>query len=145
MSNFFSKAAPQQVAAAWHAKAIYWSVPLEKAFAIRAEPAVIWDTLAGELRLADETRCRVERAIPGRELSLSVELQGGVSAALTYQLIPRDDYTEVVATMVPYGFRYAVFRIITLGRADTNYELLLAQGLANLKRAVEGDLETGQV
>ena len=39
--------------------------------------------------------------------------------------------------MDPQGFRYLISRIITFGRADTNYELLLVEGLANLKRAVE--------
>jgi len=40
--------------------------------------------------------------------------------------------------LVPHGLRFVIFRIITLGRADTNYELVLVQGLANLKEAVEG-------
>ncbi len=119
-------------------------MPLEKAFAIRAAPSAIWDALTGELRVADEARYQVERAVINQELSLSVQLQGGIPASISYRLIPRDDHTEVVATMTPYGFRYAVFRIITLGRADTNYELLLVQGLANLKRAVEGEPETGE-
>ena len=113
-------------------------MPLEKAFAIKARPPAIWDALTGELRVADEEHYRVERAITNQELSLWVELQGGITAALTYRLIPHDDHTEVIATMSPQGFRYAIFRIITFGRSDTNYELLLVQGLANLKRAVEG-------
>lgn len=111
---------------------------LEKAFAIKAEPAAIWSALTGELAVADESRYRVERAVTAQELVLWVELQGGVPAQLTYRLIPRDDHTEVVATMAPQGLRYAIFRMLTLGRADTNYELLLVEGLANLKRAVEG-------
>ncbi len=114
-------------------------MPLEKAFAIKAEPAAIWDALTGELEIADQGRYSVERAVPGQELSLWVELQGGIRAMITYRLIPRDDHTEVVATMEPQGFRYAVFKMITLGRADTNYELLLVQGLSNLKQAVEGN------
>lgn len=111
---------------------------LEKAFAINAEPAVIWRALTGELEIADEGGYRLEQAIPNELLSLWVDLQGGISALVTYRLIPRDDHTEVVATMEPQGLRYAIFRMITLGRADTNYELLLVQGLANLKQAVEG-------
>ena len=111
---------------------------LEKAFAIKAEPASIWHALTGELEVADEGNYSIEQAIPNEFLSLWVDLQGGVSALLTYRLIPRDDHTEVVATMEPHGLRYAIFRILTLGRADTNYELLLVQGLANLKEAVEG-------
>ena len=111
---------------------------LEKAFAIKAEPAAIWGALTGELKAADQARYRIERAVPNELLSLWVELQNGIRAVLTYQLIPRVDHTEVVARMEPQGFRYAMFRILTLGRADTNYELLLVEGLANLKRAVEG-------
>ena len=110
---------------------------LEKAFAIKAEPAAIWRALTGELEVADEARYGVERAVPNEFLSLSVDLQGGIRAILTYRLIARGDHTEVVATMEPQGLRYAIFRIMTLGRADTNYELLLAQGLSNLKQAVE--------
>ncbi len=111
---------------------------IEKAFAIRAEPAAIWDALTGELARASDERYTVERAVTNQELSVWVELQGGISAAITYKLVPRADHTEVVATMAPQGFRYAIFKIITLGRADVNYELMLAQGLSNLKRAVEG-------
>ncbi len=111
---------------------------LEKAFAIKAEPAVIWRALTGELEVADEATYGVERAVPNELLSLWVNLQGGIRAIVTYRLIPREDHTEVVATMDPQGLRYAIFRMVTLGRADTNYELLLVEGLANLKRAVEG-------
>lgn len=110
---------------------------LEKAFAIKAEPAAIWRALTGELEVADEAAYGVERAVPNELLSLWVDLQGGIRAILTYRLIPHEDHTEVVATMEPQGLRYAIFRMITLGRADTNYELLLVEGLANLKRAVE--------
>lgn len=110
---------------------------LEKAFAIKAEPAAIWRALTGELEVADEARYSLEQAVPNELLSLWVELQGGIRAVLTYRLIPREDHTEVVATMEPQGLRYAIFRMLTLGRADTAYELLLVEGLANLKRAVE--------
>ena len=114
---------------------------LEKAFAIKAEPPAIWRALTGELQVADQGAYTVEHAVPNELLSLWVELQGGIRANLTYRLIPRDDHTEVVATMAPQGFRYAVFRMITLGRYDTNFEVLLVQGLANLKQAVESNAE----
>ncbi len=110
---------------------------LEKAFAIKAEPAAIWRALTGELKVADEAAYDIERAVPNELLSLWVDIQGGIRAILTYRLIPREDHTEVVATMEPQGLRYAIFRMLTLGRADTNYELVLVEGLANLKRAVE--------
>ncbi len=111
---------------------------LEKAFAIKAEPAAIWRALTGELQVADREAYTIERSVPNELLSLWVNLHGGIRAMLTYRLVPQGDRTEVVATMEPQGLRYAIFRIITLGRADTNYELVLVQGLANLKQAVEG-------
>lgn len=111
---------------------------IEKAFAIRAEPTAIWRALAGEIETADEAAVRVERSVPNEELSLWVDFQGGIRALLTYRLIRREEHTEVVATMEPEGLRYAIFRMITLGRADINYEMLLVEGLANLKQAVEG-------
>jgi hypothetical protein len=117
----------------------YTAPVLERAFAINAPPARIWDALTGDLAAGDDARYHVERAVTPRELVLSVELQGGVRAQLTYTLIPRPDHTEVVATIAPQGLRYAVARLLTLGRVDTNYQLLLTQGLANLKQAVEGD------
>ena len=39
--------------------------------------------------------------------------------------------------MEPQGLRYVISRILTMGRIDTNYELLLVEGLANLKQTVE--------
>ena len=110
---------------------------LEKAFAIKAEPAAIWQALTAELAQAEQGAYEVERAVTNESLSIWVTLQMGVRAAITYRLIPREDHTEVVATMAPQGFRYVLFRILTLGRADVNYELALAQGLSNLKAAVE--------
>lgn len=112
-------------------------MPLEKAFAIDAPPDAVWRALTGELEVADRGAYEVERAVPNQSLSLWVQLQGGVRANIVYQLIPRDGHTEVVATMVPQGFRYAIFRMITLGRYDSNFELLLVHGLSNLKQAVE--------
>ena len=113
-------------------------MPLEKAFAINGTPTAIWQALTGDLQLADRADYEIERAIANQSLSLWVRLQGGIRARMTYKLVPRDDHTEVVATMEPEGVRYALFRIITLGRADVNYEIALVEGLANLKRAVEG-------
>lgn len=110
---------------------------LEKAFAIKAEPAAIWRALTGELDVADESHYQIERAVPNELLTLRVQLQGGIDASLTYRLLPEQDHTQVVATMHPEGLRYVLFRILTLGRADTNYEMLLVQGLSNLKQAVE--------
>ena len=45
--------------------------------------------------------------------------------------------------MHPEGLRYTIFKIITLGRSDINYEMGLVVGLSNLKAAVEGNGEEG--
>lgn len=110
---------------------------LEKAFAIHAEPAVIWRELTRELAEAPPGSHTVERSLEARELSVRVELQNGIEALITYELIPREDHVEVVARMEPQGFRYGFMRAITLGRYDTGYELALAEGLSNLKEAAE--------
>ena len=112
-------------------------VGIEKAFAVRADPAIIWRELTRELAQAPPGGHTVERAVEPQELAVRVELQGGIEALITYQLIPREDYVEVVARMEPHGFRYAVFKAITLGRYNIGYELALVQGLSNLKQAAE--------
>lgn len=116
-------------------------MPLEKAFAIHAEPAAIWQALMGELGSADPETYDLERSEPPELLALWVQLSGGISARITYRLIPRADHTEVVATMEPEGFRYRFFQLITFGRSNTGYELALVEGLSNLKQAAEGQRE----
>jgi len=110
---------------------------VEKAFAIHAEPAVIWRELTGELAQAPPGSHTVERSVEERELVVRVELQSGIDAVITYQLIPREDHVEVVARMEPQGLRYALLRTFTFGRCDVGYELALAEGLSNLKKAAE--------
>lgn len=118
-------------------------MPLEKAFAINANPSKVWDVLVSEFPIADEDAYEIEQTIINEFLALNVKFQDGIRAHITYRLIPHDDHTEVVATMHPVGLRYAVFKAITLGRADVNYELGLAVGLSNLKQAVEGGPTAG--
>ncbi len=112
---------------------------IEKAFAINAAPPKVWDALISEFNLADESIYEVEQSIINEFLALRVTFQDGIEAQITYRLIPRDDHTEVVATMQPEGLRYAIFRMITMGRSDINYEMGLVVGLSNLKSAVEGE------
>ena len=111
---------------------------IEKAFAINAAPPKVWDALVSEFNLADESIYEVEKSIINEFLALRVTFQDGIEAQITYRLIPRDDHTEVIATMQPEGLRYAIFRMITMGRSDVNYEMVLVVGLSNLKAAVEG-------
>ena len=110
---------------------------IEKAFAVRATPEVIWRALLADLEAGDRSAYEVEDSKPNEQLVLWVSLERGVPARLTYRLIPRDDHTEVVATMEPQGLRYALARIVSFGRVNTNYEIVLVQGLANLKQAAE--------
>ena len=114
---------------------------VEKAFAINAEPAKIGEVLTSEINLAEQGVFEVEESITNEYLALRVRFQDGIEAHISYRLIPRDDHTEVVATMHPEGMRYAIFQMITFGRSNINYEMGLVVGLANLKAAVEGDGE----
>jgi hypothetical protein len=116
---------------------------MEKAFAIHAEPPKVWDALVSEFTLADRDSYEVEKSIINEFLALRVTFQDGIQAQITYRLIPKDDHTEVIATMHPEGLRYAIFKMITLGRSDINYEMGLVVGLSNLKAAVEGNGEEG--
>ncbi len=112
---------------------------IEKAFSINAAPPKVWDALVSEFNLADESIYEVEQSIINEFLAVRVTFQDGIEAQITYRLIAKDDHTEVVATMQPEGLRYAIFRMITMGRSDINYEMVLVVGLSNLKAAVEGD------
>lgn len=114
---------------------------VEKAFAINAEPSEIWAVLTSEMNLAEQDVYEVEESIVNEYLALRVRFQDGIEAHISYRLIPRDDHTEVVATMHPEGMRYAIFQMITFGRSNINYEMGLVVGLANLKAAVEGNGE----
>lgn len=114
---------------------------VEKAFAINAEPSEIWAVLTSEMNLAEQDVYEVEESIVNEYLALRVRFQDGIEAHISYRLIPRDNHTEVVATMHPEGMRYAIFQMITFGRSNINYEMGLVVGLANLKAAVEGNGE----
>lgn len=111
---------------------------VEKAFAIRAGPDVIYAAL--ERDLADAASAgglfQVLRRDPPRSLQLRVTM-GGVPCWLTYTLRPRDEDTEVSATLIPFGLKYTLFRIITLGLQDGGLSVALVHGLSNLKAAVE--------
>jgi hypothetical protein len=114
-------------------------VPIEKAFAIEASPERIYAAIDEELReAADESDGAFEilRREPGHSIELRVTI-GGVPCWLTYTISPKDGYTEVSGQIIPFGFRYALFRIITLGMRDYGFALALAQGLSNLKDVLE--------
>lgn len=115
-------------------------MPIEKAFAIRAEPQVIYDAIERDLNMADEHEgdtFAVVRRDPPRSLELRVTI-GGVPCWLTYILEPKADHTEVAARLTPFGWKYTFFRIMTFGMRDQGYEIALVEALANLKAEVEG-------
>jgi hypothetical protein len=111
---------------------------IEKAFAIRAAPDVIYAAL--ERDLADAASAggmfNVLRRDPQRSLELRVTMSG-VPCWLKYTLRPREDDTEVSATLIPSGLKYTFFRIISLGLHDGGFSVALVNGLSNLKAAVE--------
>ncbi len=111
-------------------------MPIEKVFAIQAPAEAVWRALVAEVESA-EAGARIERSEPPRLLSLRVDA-AGVPAVVTYTITPVTGYTEVSAQMEPMGFRYLLFQALTFGRFRTGFELLLVQGLSNLKLAVEG-------
>lgn len=113
---------------------------IEKAFAIEAPPAAIFKALESDLMDAAEnigTTFEVLRSEPDRQLDLRVTI-AGVPCWLTYRLVPAEGRTEVIATLVPTGYRYVLFKIMTLGMREQNFEVALVEGLANLKAHVEG-------
>ncbi len=123
-------------------------MPIEKAFAIRAQPHVIFAAIERDLHAAGDhagDTFEVLHRDPSRSIELRVTI-GGVPCWLIYTLQPTPDHTEVVARLTPFGWKYTLFRIMTLGMRDQGYEIALVEALANLKAAVEGsdsDAEDG--
>jgi hypothetical protein len=62
---------------------------------------------------------------------------GNIPCWLVYTLEPKDGYTEIVGRMTPFGWKNAVFRLMTFGMRDQGYEVALVEALANLKAEVE--------
>jgi hypothetical protein len=114
-------------------------MPIEKAFAIRAEAREIYDAIERDLSAAAEhagDTFEVIRRDPPRSLELRVTI-GGVPCWLTYLLEAKSDHTEVAARLTPFGWKYTLFRIMTFGMRDQGYEIALVEALANLKAEVE--------
>jgi hypothetical protein len=110
---------------------------IEKVFSIDAEPPAIWEALWSDLSGGEEGAFEVIEAHRPSDLVIEVGL-GGVPCRLGYHIEAKDGNSEVTATLEPRGLRYAVSRIITFNHFNRNFEMLLAQGLSNLKAAVEG-------
>jgi hypothetical protein len=114
---------------------------IEKAFAIHASPADIYAALLRDLATASPHEGEVFDVIErerDRRLRLRVTI-GGVNCYLEYTIEEKQDHTEVIATLEPYGWRYVLFQVATLGLRRSSFELVLVQGLANLKAECEGE------
>jgi hypothetical protein len=110
---------------------------IEKVFAIDAEPGVVWDALWGDLSNGDENAFEVVEAHRPATLAIEVTLSG-VPARLQYTVEAVENGSEVTALLEPRGLRYAVSRVLTFNHFKRNFEMVLIQGLSNLKTAVEG-------
>lgn len=118
-------------------------MPIEKVFAIRGSPGDIYAALQRDIGSAsahEGDAFDVVRRERDRLLELRVTL-GGVPSYLTYTIEAKDDHAEVTASLVPYGWRWVLFQMATLGMRRNAMEMVLVQGLANLKAEVEGDFE----
>ncbi len=113
-------------------------MPIEKAFAIQAAPPEIWDALWHDLSSGEEGAYSLESSRRPTSLSIQVKL-GDVETRLTYRIEQKDGFSEVAATIEPLSTRYRVYQIVTFGHIRRNFEMLLVQGLSNLKRRLEGE------
>ena len=112
---------------------------IEKAFAIKAPPDVIWDALWTDLAEGDESLYNLEGSSRPARLQLKVDMSG-VDCLLTYTLRPmqEQEFTEVAASLEPMSKRYSLYYLLTFGHIKRNYEMLLVEGLVNLKAHIEG-------
>ena len=110
---------------------------IEKAFAIEAAQTAIWDALWRDLGGGEEGRFAVTNSHWPNVFTLSLDL-AGLPVSLSYEITPRDGFCEVAARLEPSGLRYALYQMLTFGHFRRNFEVMLAQGLLNLKASLEG-------
>jgi uncharacterized protein YndB with AHSA1/START domain len=95
-------------------------------------------------RIMWTTRCRVDVADPGRELSFTVHAGGRPSSRWSYRLAPAaDGGTDVVESMeglLTYGLVARVIKRVATGIRDRSEHnaATMARTLARLKAAAEG-------
>jgi hypothetical protein len=109
---------------------------IEKAFAINATPAAIWDALWSDLGAGEQCRYSVEQSNWPNRFTLRLDL-AGLPCLLSYRIVQRPQDCEVAATIEPLSRRYNLYQLLTFGHLRRNYEMLLVQGLVNLKQALE--------
>jgi hypothetical protein len=112
--------------------------PIERAFAIHADPETIWAALWHDLSQGDSQAFDVESSAWPHTLSLRVNLSG-MPARLIYTIAPQEDHTEVAILAEALSWRYALYQVLTFGHYRRNLELLLTVALSNLKTALEGE------
>jgi hypothetical protein len=112
-------------------------VLIEKVFAINGEPGVIWDALWTDLSGGEEGAFEVVEAHRPESLVIEVVLSG-IPSRLSYRIEPQDGHCEVAAVLEPRGARFRVSQLLTFNHFKRNFEMVLVQGLANLKTHVEG-------
>lgn len=116
-------------------------MPIEKVFAINAPARTIFAAIERDLKDASEYAGTTHDVL-ARERDRAIELRvtiGGIPCLLRYALDEQDGHTEVTGTLTPYGWRYALFRTMTLGLRETNFAVALVEALANLKAAAEAE------
>ena len=121
-------------------------MPIEKVFQIDADPADIWQALWSDLSEGEPDTYVVEHSNWPHALTLRVDL-AGMPSRVAYKITPATGHSEVSVTLDPLSVRYPLLQILTLGRMRTSIELMLVQGLANLKESLEdppGDQEPAE-
>ena len=111
---------------------------IERAFAIEAEPAEIWDALWHDLSSGEDGAYSLDSSSRPTLLSIQVKL-GNIETLLTYRIEQKDGFSEVAASIEPLSCRYRLYQLLTFGHVRRNYEMLLVQGLSNLKSRLEGN------
>lgn len=115
---------------------------MEKVFSIRGSASDIYAALLRDIATAspyEESLFDVLERERDRSLRLRVTV-GFVPCILTYT-IKEDQQAascEVTARLDPYGWKWVAFQAATLGLRRHSMEMILVQGLANLKAEVEG-------
>lgn len=115
----------------------------EKVFEIHATASDIYAALLRDIASASTYESSLFEVLDrerDRRLRLRVTV-GFVPCILTYVIDEQGgrDACEVTARLEPYGWRWLAFQMATLGLRRHTFDLVLVQGLANLKAEVEQD------
>ena len=113
---------------------------IEKAFAIKAAPSDIWNALWHELGEGEDGRFVVEQSHWPHGFTLRLEL-AGLPVLLSYRIKEREDDCEVSAYLQPLSRKYQLYQLLTFGHMRRNYEVMLVNGLVNLKESLEGEVD----